>query len=145
MPVKIIKAVPTRGTGKPDFWKSAVVSRPEVSPIVQLHWTLNKVYTISGFASIIDDFYTVPSGYDLQIGGGYVSCSEPGIHNVRLVATPGMIGDFRFDVRGDLILTSLAGQVVSENSTMTIYIWNNNPNECEFSLTLSGILFKRRD
>lgn len=131
------------GVGKPDYWSKAIISRPEVSPSEE-HWTLNKVYTVSGFASAIDDFYTVPENYDLELGGGFISCDESCIQRARLVATPGMIGDFRYDTRGDLILTSLAGQVVSENSTMTIYIWNNYPAEVSISLTLSGIL-KRRD
>lgn len=130
------------GIGKPDYWSATVISRPEVSPAEE-HWTLNKVYTISGFGAVVDDFYTVPEGYDLQLGGGFISCSESCIQNVRLVATPGMIGDFRYDMRGDLILTSLAGQVISENSTMTVYIWNNYPAEVNVSLTLSGILKRR--
>ena len=56
--------------------------------------------------------------------------------------TEELIGDFRYDMRGDMPMTALAGQVISAGTTITAYVFNNDTLISEFSLLLSGVLTK---
>lgn len=85
-------------------------------------------------------FYTVPSGKKLVLGGGFVSCNASCIQNICMVHTPGIIGDFRYDVRGELIFTELSGQEVPTGHTITVYVFNNDSVERKFSITLTGFI-----
>lgn len=103
----------------------------------------HKRYTIAAGGATIDDFYTIPTGYSLAIGGGYISVKDSCINQLRITADNiPLVGDYRFDMRGDLSMTSLAGQDISAGTTLVVYIFNNDSIESEFSMLLSGVLNK---
>jgi len=104
---------------------------------------VSKPYTITAGGTTIDSFYTVPAGYILSLGGGYISVKDSCINKLRLVTpTDELVGDFRFDFQGNLSFAALTGQEITQGTTITAYIYNNDVLESEFSLTLSGVLDK---
>lgn len=84
--------------------------------------------------------YTVPTGYNLIIGGGVVSCEASGIQNIALVGTPGILGDFRYDMRGDIILGPQVATVLEAGTPLTYIVYNNDDVPRHFSVSLMGIL-----
>ena len=123
--------------------KAVITSRPVVidTQLEQIKMNTDKRFTIAAGGTAIDNFYTVPAGYKLALGGGYISVKDSCINKLRIVIpSQELIGDFRYDMRGDLTMTALAGQEISENTTITVYIFNNDSIESEFSLLLSGVL-----
>ena len=123
--------------------KAVIASRPVVidTESEQIRVIIHKRYTIAAGASAISAFYTVPAGYKFAVGGGYISVKDSCIHKLRLVIPNlELIGDFRYDMRGDLSMTALAGQDISEDTPITAYIFNNSPIESDFSLLVSGVL-----
>ena len=133
------------GSGRPDYYSPTISSRPALVSEEQEQWTLNKVYNIAGFASSLDAFYTVPADFDLVLGGGYISCNNSVINKLRILSgSTIIIGDFRYDMRADIILTSLSGQNVPTETVLNVYLWNNANIESEISVTLSGILERVR-
>lgn len=131
------------GKGRPDYMKAVLTSRPVVidTQLEQIRSLIYKTYTIAAGASAIDNIYTVPAGYNLQLGGGYISVKDSCINKLR-ITTPQLelVGDFRYDMQGDLSMTSLAGQEISENTVLTAYVFNNDSIESDFSLLVSGVL-----
>lgn len=133
--------VPALGAGRPDYAGTRTISK-SILVENQEKWTLNMTTKVSGGGCIPLDFYQVPEGKKLHIGGGFISCSASCIQNVRMLHTPGMIGDFRYDMRGELIFTQLAGQTVPSGDKITVYVFNNDTEERDFSVTLTGFLEK---
>jgi len=133
------------GKGRPDFYSDVISSRPVIATVqnTQARMLTQASYEVATGAVAIVSFYTVPDGYNLALGGGYISVKDSCINKLRLVTgTEELIGDFRFDMRGDLAMSALAGQQVPENTTITAYIYNNDVISSEFSLQLSGVLTK---
>lgn len=131
------------GAGKPDYYVPTIASRPVVvdEQLEQVKWIANETYSIAARAVAISDIYTVPTGYSLSFGGGHISVKDSCINNLRLLAgSESLIGDFRYDMRGDFIMTSLSGQVISAGTTITAYVYNNDTLTSEFSLTATGVL-----
>lgn len=134
-------AVELWGHGKPDYFVPTISSRPSIIDIYQERWLKKKTYTIAAISSIVDVFYTVPTGKKLSLGSCTVSSKNSAINNLTILAdSEPLIYDFRFDVRGDLLLSSLSGQEIPEGDDITVYLYNNDTLEGEFALTLSGVL-----
>ena len=128
------------GAGSPDYYKPVISSRPQILDN-QLKWAQSATYTVSAQAVSINSFYTVPEGYTLEIGGGFISCKDSCINKLRMVADgEELVGDFRFDIQGQISFSPSAGQTVAAGTEITIYIYNNDTLTSEFSLTLSGVL-----
>jgi len=136
-------ALESWGKGKPDYFVPTITSRPVIvdEELEQVAWSEQRTYSIAAGAVAIDSFYTVPAGYRLSMGGGHIAVRDSCINALRLT-TPdeNLIGEFRFDVQGNLTMSSLAGQEISENVTLTVYIFNNDSMQSDFSLALSGVL-----
>ena len=124
----------------------AVISSPPVivdKQLTQVKWLISEEYSIGAGAVAIDEVYTVPEGYSLSFGGGYISVIDSCINNLRLVAdVESLIGNFRFDMRGNFVMTSSSGQVLNAGTVLTAYVFNNDTLISEFSLTLTGVLSK---
>ena len=136
-------SVKSWGSGRPDYYKTAISSRPQVVEN-QTKWQLHNTYTIGAQGSAIGTFYTIPDGYNLSFGGGYITANNSCINKLRLIAgNESLVGDFRYDVRGDMSTSPLAGQVLNENTVLTAYIWNNDSITSIFSLILTGVLEKQ--
>ena len=133
------------GKGKPDYYIPTIASRPVIvtTESEQVAWNQQRTYSIAGGAVAIDSFYTVPSGYTLSLGGGHIAVKDSCINVLRLVTpSTNLIGEFRFDVQGNLTMSGLAGQEITEGETLTAYIFNNDSIQSDFSLALSGVLSK---
>lgn len=135
-------SVESWGKGRPDYYKPSLVSRPIVveSADRQIEWVLDRSYTIAGMAASIDTFYTVPSGYSLSLGMVDVSANESCINKIRILRNSVLIGEFKFDMRGNLTMTDLSGQTLSAGDVLLAYVWNYNTVTDVFSVIISGIL-----
>jgi len=130
--------VPKKGIGKPDFYQKSVPSRSTLGEN-QRTWRDLWDGDISGNSMVIIESYTVPKGWRLFMGGGFVSCSADVIQLVKLVATPGMLGDFWYKLRGDIILGEPATMIFEPETTLTYYIYNKDSSTHHFSISLLGI------
>lgn len=136
-------SVKSWGKGRPDYMKAVIASRPVVidAQLEQINMIIHKRFTIAAGGSAIDNFYTVPAGYNLALGGGHISVKDSCINKLRVVtANQELIGDFRYDMRGDFAMTSLAGQEISAGTILIAYIFNNDAIESQFSLVITGVL-----
>ena len=84
--------------------------------------------------------YTVPANKRLYLGGGVISCNVSCIQKVVMTHTPGLLGDFRYDVQGQIVLNPLAAVIVDPGDTITIYLYNNDSVARDFSISLIGML-----
>jgi len=84
--------------------------------------------------------YTVPAGWRLFIGGAVITCNISCIQKVVMTHTPGIIGDFRYDMRGDLMFGILSSTLLDPADVLTIYTYNNHTDYADFSITIVGIL-----
>lgn len=131
------------GVGRPDYYTPVISSRPQILTDIQTKWAQSATYTVSAQAVSINSFYTVPEGYILEIGGGFISCRDSCINRLRIVAnSEELVGDFRFDIQGAISFSPSAGQTVLAGTEIVIYIYNNDILTSEFSLTLSGVLMR---
>ena len=129
------------GVGRPDFYKQAMSSRPTILSLQQTAWLQSNSYVVGAQSVEIDDIYTVPTGNVLELGGGQVSAKDSVINRLRLLSNNiELVGDYRYDMIGDISLSSMAGQTLSAGDTLTAYIYNNDTLSSNISLTLSGVL-----
>ena len=136
--------VETKGVGRPDYSSEVSASKPVLIE-GQTHW--------SDLWTTQDDFggrlppgtltvsmYTVPMGYRLHLGGGVVSCEASCIQNIALVCTPGIVGDFRYDMRGDIVFGIVAASIIDEGKCLQFILYNNDSVPRHFSVSLIGTL-----
>lgn len=86
--------------------------------------------------------YTVPQGWRLNLGLAVVSCDVSIIQNIVMTHTPGIVGHFRYDVRGDMWFTPLSSTIIEQLETLTYWVYNNDVVERYFSVAASGTLEK---
>ena len=91
--------------------------------------------TVEGVAA-----YTVPAGWRLYIGGSIITCNISCIQKVVMTHTPGIIGDYRYDTRGEIIFTPLSSTILDPGDVLTIYVYNNHSDYADFSVTVVGVL-----
>ena len=84
--------------------------------------------------------YTVPAGWRLFIGGAVITCNISCIQKVVMTHTPGIIGDYRYDMRGDLIFGVLSSTILDPADVLTIYTYNNHNDYADFSISVVGVL-----
>lgn len=132
------------GTSKPDFYQTTTPAKSIVGTegSYQMKWTDLETATVDPGSALAVEAYIVPNSYDLHLGGGIISCNISGIQMVRLVHTPGILGDFRFDMRGDLILTELSTHILDAGDDLTYYLFNYLDVPAQFSVSLTGFLVK---
>lgn len=133
------------GKGSPDYY---IPTKPGISSVIddgdtQLNWLLSQEYVISAQSKEETAFYTVPEGYNLSLGGGSISSNLSCINKLRIISeTETILGDFSFDVIGNIQGNALNASKIATGEVMTVTIWNNNTSEGKFNLTLSGVLIK---
>jgi len=88
------------------------------------------------------DAYTVPKGYRLLLGGGFVSCDKSGMQLAYMTHTPGIVGFFRYDMLGSIVFGRLAAPEIPAEDTLTYHLVNNLDEDCTISISLTGILEK---
>jgi len=124
----------------------ASVSKPILGPN-QLRWS--DLWTTEDDyggrlppGTLVITAYVVPDGYRLYLGGGVVSCEASCIQNIALVGTPGIVGDFRYDMRGDIVFGPDVASVLEQGTPLMYILWNNDEVPRHFSVSLIGILEK---
>jgi hypothetical protein len=127
------------GTGRPDYHSDVLPSRPVIQPEIQEAWEFQRTYTVSPQSSESEMIYTVPEGYTLTLDGGLVSVKDSCINMIQIFAPNSIIGDLRFDMRGDITIPA-SSQVIDAETEITVYIYNNDTIQSDFSLALSGVL-----
>jgi len=145
--------VKSRGTGKPDFVTQTKPERPTITPEPpgspadapiehETAWRDLWDGNIDANSMVIIETYTVPTGWRLYMGGGFISCDDENEHIqlIKLIATPGMLGDFWYKLRGDIILAGHAIMAFEPETTLTYYIYNEDSKKHHFSISLLGTL-----
>lgn len=84
--------------------------------------------------------YVVPDNKRLYLGGGVISCNVSCIQKVVMTHTPGILGDYRYDVQGQIVLNPLAAVIIDPGDTVTIYLYNLDSAARDFSISLIGML-----
>ncbi len=132
--------VETRGVGKPDYTPAVIASKPTIVE-GQEEWSVQvAVNALAGGTIYTEDVYEVPEGYRLNLGGLIITCSASCIQKL-IIYTPGKIlGDYRYDMRGDLVFGDLSSAKMNAGETLTVYIYNNDSVPRDFSLSLMGVL-----
>ena len=129
------------GIWRPDFYSDVITSRSVVveKSNTQINWQIDKSYVVSAASTVIDTVYTVPSGYNLILDTGLISVRDSCINKIQLFTSSSLLGDYRFDMRGDLG-SIVAGQLIPSGTAIVAYIYNNDGMTSEFSLVLAGFL-----
>ncbi len=143
------KTVPKLGVGRPDYTPAVAASKPIVI-VDQLKWALLVTRRSTDVPpnpippnTVVEiDAYTVPDNYELAMGGGVISCDVSCIQKVVMVHTPGIVGDFLYDMRGDIIFGPLSSTIIKSGEHLMIYIYNNDDDDRDFSVSLVGVLEK---
>lgn len=140
--------VPAKGIGRPDNTPQVAVSRP-VMDVNQEKWeaiitkTAAEGDAIPANSCLSIAVYTVPAGHELHIGGAVVTTNASCIQRMCMTYPPGILGGmFRYDVRGELILSSLSSTIVNAGETLNLYIYNDDREPRDFSVTIVGVLQK---
>jgi len=95
---------------------------------------------IAGRTCAVVPAYTVPANYQLCIGGAVITCSHSCIQKVVMTHTPGIVGDYRYDMKGEIFFTDMSSTILAAAQTLTMYIYNNDTEPRDFSITVVGIL-----
>lgn len=127
--------------GLPDYYRMEVPTRFVLGKN-QEAWTDLWTGNVGVGAVATVEAYTVPVGYRLYLAGGVITCNASCIQKVRLVHTPGILGDFRYDVNGTFMTNPPLGEVLDAGDVLNYYVYNNDIKERSFSVCLLGILEK---
>lgn len=135
-------AVVTRGIGRPDYSPLIAVGKPVVGAD-QVEWSsLTLIKDLAAATIATRTVYTVPVGYKLNFGGIIITCSASCIQKL-IVYTPGsLIGDYHYDMKGDISFGPLNSKSVEAGKDIVLYIYNNDSVARDFSVSLSGVLEK---
>lgn len=145
--------VPGRGVGRPDYTPAVAASKPVIVKNEE-KWALlvtrkstndppdpieaNKSVTVTIKAADNGNI----NGWQLNMGGGVVSCNASCIQRIVMCHTPGIVGDFRYDVRGDIVFGPLSSTIINPDEDLVIIIYNNDDVARDFSVSLVGVLEK---
>lgn len=142
--------VEPKGIGRPDYTPAVTVSKAVVIEN-QKKWSLLVTRRAvdgdaldPGVEEIIIPAATNGNvnGWQLNMGGGVITCNVSGIQKVVMCHTPGIVGDFLYDMRGDIIFGPLSSTVCAPDEALTIYLYNNDVVARDFSISLVGVLEK---
>lgn len=148
--VKVIGKQEALGIGRPDFTpavttsKAVVIENQEKWSLLVTRRAVDGNALDPGVEEIVIPAADVGNvnGYQLNMGGGVITCNVSGIQRVVMCHTPGIVGDFRYDVRGDIIFGPLSSTICNPDEDLTIYLYNNDVEPRDFSISLVGVLEK---
>lgn len=132
--------VKQRGIGRPDYSPLVTVGKSIVG-VDQIEWSsLTLIKDLAAGTVETRTVYTVPANYKLNFGGIIVTCSASCIQKL-IVYTPGsLIGDYHYDMKGDIMFGPLNSKSVAAGGDIILYIYNNDSVARDFSVSLSGVL-----
>lgn len=134
--------VATRGIGRPDYTPAVITSKPVVVES-QEDWNVAIAKEDLAPSTIYSkDAYTVPEGYQLNLGGLIITCSGSCLQKLILYTPGKILGDYIYDMRGDIIFGPLTSKTMQAGQVLSVYIYNNDSVARDFSLSLIGLLEK---
>lgn len=83
--------------------------------------------------------YVVPEGKELEIGIAIMSSELPVYFDTYLVITPGVIGDYWTEGRGQVVFPDFAPTDVSAGSNINVYIINQDEEKLDFSIAINAL------
>lgn len=144
--------VEKRGVGRPDYTPAIVSSKASVEVENQKKWSLlitRRAVDPEGAVPPGDEEIVIPAatlgnvdGWQLNMGGGVITCNVSGIQKVVMAHTPGIVGDYLYDMRGDIIFGPLSSTIIPPDEDMTIYLYNLDVADRDISISLVGVLEK---
>ena len=132
-------AVEAEGVGRPAYMVAVTASKPAIVEN-QEQWTLQISQKALASGTYSTDTYTVPEGYKLNLGGAIITCSSSCIQKLILYAPGNALGDYLYDMRGDILFGALSSFVIAAGQMLTVYIYNNDSVARDFSLSMVGML-----
>lgn len=148
MPAGQPYAVEMKGIGRPDY-TPAVAASKAIVVANQKKWALLVTRRAvdgnalpPGSETIIIPAVTLGNvdGWQLNMGGGVITCNVSGIQKVVMCHTPGIIGDFLYDMRGDIIFGPLSSTIINPDEDCMIILYNLDMVDRDFSVSLVGVL-----
>lgn len=134
--------VEQRGIGKPDYTPAVITSKPVVVE-GQDDWNVTIIKDdLAPGAVYSKDAYMVPEGYQLNLGGLIITCSGSCIQTLILYTPGKILGEYLYDMRGDIVFGPLSSKTMQAGQVLTVYIYNNDSVARDFSLSLIGVLEK---
>jgi len=136
------------GGDRPDYTPAVAASKPTVI-VNQKKWTLLITRRAvdgnalpPGSETIVIPAATIGNvnGWQLAMGGGVISCNVSCIQKVVMCHTPGIVGDFLYDMRGDIIFGPLSSTTINPDEDLTVILYNNDVVDRDFSVSLVGVL-----
>lgn len=140
-------SVTQRGVGRPDYTPAVVSSKASIVDN-QEKWSLLVTRRAAEGNALPpgSETITIPAttlgnvnGWQLNVGGGTIVCNVSGIQKVAIYQ---IIGDFLYDIRGDIIFGPLSSPIISPDDSMIIYLYNLDVADRDFSISLVGVLEK---
>lgn len=150
MKTETIGKQPALGVGRPDFTPAVAASKPVVVTN-QKKWTLLITRRAVDGNALPPGSETIVipaatngnvNGWQLNMGGGVITCNVSGIQKVVMCHTPGIIGDFLYDMRGDIVFGPLSSTIINPDEDLTIILYNLDTADRDFSVSLVGVLEK---
>lgn len=142
--------VQPRGIGRPDYAPAVTASKAIVVGN-QKKWSLLITRRAvdgnalpPGSETIVIPAATLGNvdGWQLNIGAAVITCSVSCIQKVIMAHTPGITGDYRYDMRGDIIFSPLSSTIINPDEDFTIYLYNLDSGDRDFSIVVVGVLEK---
>lgn len=132
--------VTQRGIGKPDYTPAVITSKPIVVES-QEDWNVTIIKDDLAPGDIYsEDVYTVPEGYRLNLGGVIITCNGSCIQKLILYTPGSILGDYLYDMRGEIVFSPLSSKTLEAGQVLTAYIYNNDSVARNFSLSILGVL-----
>lgn len=141
-------ACPQEGIGRPDHTPAVAASKPVVVEN-QEKWTLLITRRAVDGNALAPGSETIViaaadlgnvNGWQLNMGGGVITCDTSCIQKVVMAHTPGIIGDYRYDMRGDIVFGPLSSTIINPDENLIIILYNNDSEDRDFSISLVGTL-----
>ncbi|MBA7716362.1 hypothetical protein ES703_125433 [subsurface metagenome] len=132
--------VEQRGIGRPDYTPAFITSKPVVVE-GQDDWNVTITKDDLAPGTVYSEAaYTVPEGYRLNLGGLIITCSGSCIQKLILYTPGKILGDYLYDMRGDIVFGPLSSKTMLAGQVLTVYIYNNDSVARDFSLSILGVL-----
>jgi len=133
--------------GTPDHIPQVITTKPVIG-VSQIKWAALILRTeaegnpIPSGEFVEVAVYAVPAHYQLNLGAGVITCNASCMQEVVMAYSPGIVGHFRYDMRGDLIFGPLSSTTIPEGSTLMLWVYNRDIMTRDFSISLTGVLEK---
>lgn len=132
--------VEQRGIGRPDYTPAVITSKPVVVE-GQDDWNVEIIKDDLASGTVYSEAaYTVPEGYQLNLGGLIITCSGSCIQKLILYTPGKILGEYLYDMRGDIVFGPLSSKTMLAGQVLTVYIYNNDKVARDFSLSMLGVL-----